>query len=191
MEKKAEHRTRPVAAADRRKGEGELERRLRQSELLLGVSMKLAAIDSLDEILQALVEMTSLELGAERASLFLNDSQTGELYSIAAQGNFKRRIRILNTSGIAGHVFQTGKGIIVHDVYKEELFNREVDKETGYRTRNLVCTPVRTAKGEIIGVAQVLNKRKGKFTPQDLELLEAMTMQAAIALQGAQFIEKM
>ena len=167
------------------------EKRLYMSEMLLGVSRKLAAIDSLDEMLETLVKMTSSELGAERGSLFLNDSQTGELYSVVAQGTFNRRIRILNNSGIAGHVFQTGKGLIVHDAYKEKHFNREIDKQTGFKTRNMVCAPIRTVKGETIGVAQVLNKKEGKFNRDDLKLLEAITMQAAIALQGAQFIEKM
>jgi len=167
------------------------EKRLHMAEMLLGVSRKLAAIDSLDEMLETLVKMTSSELGAERGSLFLNDSQTGELYSVVAQGTFNRRIRILNNSGIAGHVFQSGKGLIVHDVYKEKHFNREIDKQTGFKTRNMICTPIRTVKGEIIGVAQVLNKKEGKFNRDDLKLLDAMTMQAAIALQGAQFIEKM
>ena len=88
------------------------EKRLHMAEMLLGVSRKLAAIESLDEMLETLVKMTSSELGAERGSLFLNDSQTGELYSVVAQGTFNRRIRILNNSGIAGHVFQTGKGLI-------------------------------------------------------------------------------
>ncbi len=169
----------------------DLEKRLRRAELLLGISRKLVAIDSLDGILQTLVEMTSRELGAERGTLFLNDSQTGELYSIAAQGNFRRRISMLNTSGIAGQVFQSGKGIIAHDVYKEEYFNRDIDKETGYKTRNMICTPLRTTMGEIIGVAQVLNKKEKKFTRADMELLDAMTMQAAMFLQGAQVIEKM
>ena len=171
--------------------QADVEKRLRRVEMLLGVSRKLATIDSLEEILQTLVELTSQELRAERGSLFLNDSQTGELYSVAAQGNFMRRISMLNTSGIAGQVFHSQKGIIVHDVYKNKNFNRDVDKQTGYKTRNMICTPIRTAKGEVIGVAQVLNKRENKFNRDDLELLDEMTTQAAIFLQGAQVIEKM
>ena len=167
------------------------EKRLYLSEMLLGISRKLAAMDTLDDMLDALVKMTSWELGAERGSLFLNDSQTGELYSVVAQGTSNRRIRILNTTGIAGHVFQNGKGTIVHDVYKERHFNAEIDKQTGFTTRNMICAPIRTVKGEVIGVAQVLNKKAGRFSRDDLKLLEAITMQAAIALQGAQFIEKM
>jgi len=162
-----------------------------RSEMLLGVSHRLASLDTLDEMLQALVEMTSWELGAERGSLFLNDPETGELYSIVAQGNQRRRIRILNTSGVAGRVFVTGRGMVVTDAYKNKYFNKEVDLSTGFVTRNIVCAPIRTVKGEIIGVAQVLNKKDGTFTREDLKLLEAIAMQAAIALSGAQFVEKM
>ncbi|MBF0559979.1 MAG: GAF domain-containing protein [Nitrospirae bacterium] len=169
----------------------EVQKRLHQSEMLLSISRKLAAIDSLNEILEALVEITTRELGAERGSLFLNDSETRELYSVVAQGNFSRRIRILNTSGIAGAVFQSGKGIIVHDAYKDDRFNPEVDQQTGFSTKSILCTPIKTVKGDVIGVAQALNKKGGSFTNDDLKLLEAMTMQAAVVMQGAQIIENM
>jgi len=162
-----------------------------RSEMLLGVSHRLASLDTLDEMLQALLEMTTWELGAERGSLFLNDPETGELYSIVAQGNQHRRIRILNTTGVAGRVFTTGRGMVVAEAYKNKYFNREVDLQTGYVTRNIVCAPIRTVKGEVIGVAQVLNRKDGAFDRDDLKLLEAIAMQAAIALSGAQFVEKM
>ena len=166
-------------------------KRLRQAELLLNVSRKVAAIESLDEILKTLVELTTWEVGAERGSLFLNDKQTAELYSRVAQGNFQREIRILNSSGIAGHVFQTGEGMIIQDAYKDSRFNRGVDEQTGFRTRSILCVPVRTVKGEVIGVSQALNKKKGRFTQDDLALFEAMTQQAAVALQSTQFVERM
>lgn len=169
----------------------ELEKRLQRADMLLDVSARLAEKDTLEEILETLIFITSNELQAERGSLFLNDSKTGELYSVVAQGNLKRRIRILNTTGIAGHVFQSGEGIIVEDVYQDPRFNREIDRQTGFRTRDMVCTPIRTVKGEIIGVAQVLNKKEGKFSPHDLQLLQDITMQAAVTLQGAQLIERM
>ena len=170
---------------------GEERKRLRQAELLLHVSRKVAAIESLDEILRTLVELTTWEVDAERGSLFLNDKQTGELYSRVAQGNFQREIRILNTSGVAGHVFQSSEGLIIHDAYKDGRFNRSVDEQTGFRTRSILCVPVRTVNGEVIGVSQALNKKKGRFTHDDLELLEAMTQQAAVALQSTQFVERM
>ncbi|MEO5336921.1 MAG: GAF domain-containing protein [Magnetospirillum sp. WYHS-4] len=171
--------------------EAEDTKRLKRAEMLLDVSRKVAAIESLDEILATLVEMISWELDAERSTLFLNDAQTGELYSRIAQGNFQREIRILNTSGVAGHVFTSGTGLIIDDAYADERFNRSVDEQTGFRTKTILCVPVRTVKGEVIGVTQALNKRSGPFTEDDLKLLEAMTTQAAIALQSTQFVEKM
>ena len=165
-------------------------KRLHQAEMLLNVSRKVAGIESLDEVLATLMEMSTWELGAERSSLFLNDPQSGELYSRFAQGTFQREIRILNDSGIAGHVFQKGEGLIIHDAYKDPRFNRNVDEQTGFKTRNILCVPIKTVKGETIGVAQILNKKKGRFNKEDLSLLENITTQAAVALQSTQFVER-
>lgn len=167
------------------------DKKLQQAEMLLSVSRKVAAIESLDEILKTLVEMTTYELGAERGSLFLNDSATGELYSRVAQGNFSREIRILNTTGVAGAIFTSGQGEIIDDAYADERFNRTIDEQTGFKTKNILCAPVRTVKNEVIGVIQVLNKENDKFTTEDLKLLEAMTTQASVALQSTQFVERM
>ncbi|MEW6164505.1 MAG: GAF domain-containing protein [Pseudomonadota bacterium] len=166
-------------------------RRLRHAELLLEVTRRMAGYGTLDEVLNALVDMTTSELNAERGSLFLNDPDTNELYSRVAQGNIQREIRILNTSGIAGHVFTSGDALIIHDAYADSRFNRSIDEQTGFTTNSILCVPIKTVKGEIIGVAQTLNKRSGKFTKQDLHLLEAMTSQGTLALQSAQFIERM
>ncbi|MDE2311418.1 MAG: GAF domain-containing protein [Betaproteobacteria bacterium] len=164
---------------------------LRMVELLLEVSRKIAAFDTLDGVLNALVEMTTAHLNAERGSLFLNDPDSNELYSRVAQGNIQREIRILNNSGVAGHVFTSGEPLIIHDAYSDPRFNRSIDEQTGFVTHNILCVPIKTVKGEIIGVAQTLNKHKGKFTARDLQLLEAMTSQGTLALQSAQFIERM
>jgi adenylate cyclase len=165
--------------------------RLKLIELLLEVSRRMAAYDTLDDVLHTLVDMTTSEIGAERGSLFLNDPSTNELYSRVAQGNIKREIRLLNTSGIAGHVFTTGESMIILDPYGDSRFNKGIDEQTGFTTRNILCVPIKTVKGEIIGVAQALNKRKGDFSQDDLDILEAMTTQGTVALQGAQFIERM
>ncbi len=166
-------------------------RRLHMAELLLEVSRRLAEYDTLDEVLNALVEMTVTRLNAARGTLFLNDSATNELYSRVAQGNIQREIRILNTSGIAGFVFTSGEPLIIHDAYSDTRFNRSIDEQTGFVTQNILCVPIKTMRGEVIGVAQTLNKRKGRFTAHDLHLLQAMINQGALALQSAQFIERM
>ena len=180
----------PVPASTSAATAAAQKRRLREVELLLEVSRKMSVTDSLDEVLNTLLDATTAELNAERGTLFLNDYETSELYSRVAQGSFRREIRILNTTGVAGHVFTTGQGAVVHDAYADPRFNRSVDERTGYVTRNILCVPIKTAKGLVVGVAQLLNKKKGKFTAADLTLLEQMAAQGAVALQSAQVIER-
>ncbi|MGR3179115.1 MAG: GAF domain-containing protein [Candidatus Anammoxibacter sp.] len=164
---------------------------LQQMELLLAISRQMAAIETLDDVLKTFVDIAATETNSERGTLFLNDEKTGELYSRVALGNERREIRILNNSGIAGHVFTSGEGVIIHDAYADERFNSSVDKQTGFTTTNILCAPVRTVKGKIIGAIQTLNKKKGSFTKKDLALLESMTTQVAITLQNAQQVENM
>jgi adenylate cyclase len=167
------------------------EPQMRHLELLLRVAKEVAAHDTLEEMLRNIVSVSAEETGAERGTLFLNDERSGELYSRVAQGTTLREIRILNDAGIAGNVFTTGKGAIVHDPYNDPRFNSKIDQETGFTTKSILCAPIRTVKGEIIGVLQMLNKKHGQFTETHLRLLEDMTTLTAMALRSRQFVERM
>lgn len=164
-------------------------KRLHFAETLLHVSRTVSAMETLDDVLAALIEMTVLETDSDRGTLFLNDPATGELYSRVLQGEQTLEIRLLNDVGIAGRVFTTHESLIINGAYADPRFNREVDELTGYETRNLVCAPITTARGVVIGVAQVLNKRAGDYDLDDLALLEAMTGQASAALVSASHLE--
>ena len=129
------------------------------------------------------------ELDADRGTLFLNDNETNELYSRVAQGDLTREIRILNNVGIAGAIFQNKSGEVIHDVYADSRFNKEADQETGYKTKNMICCPVKTVDGLTIGVIQVLNKKKGRFTKDNLSFTESIATQAAVSIQNAQNTE--
>ena len=137
---------------------------LKKTELLLEINKKIAGLKNLSEILWTIIDFVTENVDGDRGSLFLNDSETNELYSRVAQGELTREIRILNTVGIAGAIFTSQQGEIIHDVYSDRRFNKEVDQETGYKTRNMICTPVKTVNGQIIGVIQILNKKKGRLT---------------------------
>jgi adenylate cyclase len=167
------------------------EKQIQQMGLLLRVARDVGAQDTLDEMLRSIVEVSKQETGAESGTLFLNDERSGELYSRIAEGGTVREIRMMNTNGVAGHVFSTGIGSIVDDPYADSRFNPEVDKETGYRTSSLLCAPIRTPKGEVIGALQMLNKKQGLFTKEDLRLLEEMTSFCAMALRSRQFMDRM
>ena len=162
---------------------------LKQAQLLLSINRKISSQVNLNDILTTIIEETVLELNAERGSLFLNDFATGELYSRVALGEKTREIRFLNTSGIAGGVFHSGIGEIIHDATIDERFYGAVDEMTGFQTKNIVCTPIATVNNQVIGVIQILNKKKGRFTKADLDTINAITEQAAVSLQNAQNIE--
>ena len=184
----------PVATAPtprHRNSGGSLRSRLRRSELLLTITHQVDSAENLEELLATLVNMVSHETNAERGTLFLNDPATQELYSRVAQGALSREIRMLNTTGIAGAVFQSGRGEIIPDAYADPRFNRAIDEMTGFTTKSILCAPVKTARGDVIGVAQTLNKRAGEFSAEDLALVEDMATQASVALQSSQFIERM
>jgi adenylate cyclase len=176
-------KSRSDVALARRIGAGRL------SGLLLTVSNQLGVSPDLVAALNTLVELTTTTVGAERGAIFLNDAATGELFSRVAEGKFTREIRFQNSAGIAGYVFTAGKGLIIHDAYADPRFNRDIDSATGYVTKNILCVPLRTLKREVIGVAELLNKKDGVFSEHDLELLEVMVEQAAVAIEHHRTIE--
>ncbi len=158
--------------------------------LLLEISNAIASLDSLAEQLEALVAAICSALDAEAATLFLHDPATDELYSRVARGGTSREIRIGSRSGIAGAVFASGQGIVVPDAYADARFDRSVDARTGFLTRNIACAPVRTVRGDVIGVVQALNRRQGGFEEEDLRLLGSIALQASVVLQGTLHHEK-
>jgi adenylate cyclase len=146
---------------------------------------------SLDYQLPRLIELITEALDAERATLFLHDSDTGELFSRAARGDDVAEIRIPQMGGIAGSVFGSGLAEMIRDAYQDPRFNTEVDRRTGYRTNNILCVPLRNLDGQVIGVTEVLNKRSGGFTELDKALLEAINRHAASALEQAHLVERL
>ncbi len=165
--------------------------RLRRSERLVLLSRRVGGIEDLDELLRTLVEIFTTETDSEQGSLFLNDPTTNELYSRVAQGLGNREIRMLNDAGIAGAVFRSGRGEIVHDAYADPRFDRHIDELNEFTTRSILCAPIRTGRGDVIGVIEALNKRSGAFTQDDLDVLDAMATQASTVLQHSQSIERM
>jgi GAF domain-containing protein len=87
--------------------------------------------------------------------------------------------------GIAGAVFQSGRGMISGNVLKEARHYREIDRSTRHTTRDLVCVPLKTTEGRVLGVMEVLNRRQGEFDDDDLEVLEILSAQAAAAIETA------
>lgn len=165
---------------------------LRKTSALLTVSRRLADSLSVEVLLPRMVELISEFLEAERCTILLHDRETDELYTQAATG-LTTAVRIPASAGIAGAVFRSGEPVHIKDAYKDSRFNPEVDRKTGFKTRNILCVPIkhkREDEVEIIGVAQVLNKLSGDFEPEDLTLLETLNSHAAGAFVNARLHEE-
>ena len=117
---------------------------------------------------------------ADRCSLFLVDHERGELWTKVAQGLGDEGDPHPHGPRHRRRGGETDKAINIPDAYKDPRFNQNVDKQTGYRTRTILCVPMRSLEGEVVGVLQALNKLDGKpFNAEDEELLSALGGQAA------------
>jgi adenylate cyclase len=163
---------------------------LRRTSALADIANRVNDSLSLDVLFPRLMEVVTEALNADRSSLFLFDAETSELFSRVMQGGIIGEIRFPSHMGVAGSVFTRGEAEIIADAYQDARFNQDVDRRTGYRTRNILCVPIRNKHHEVIGVTQVLNKRVGEFDADDQKLLEGLSLQASAALENARLFEK-
>ena len=133
---------------------------IRRLSVLVEVADTVTQRLSLDHQLPRLIDLIVEALDAERATLFLHDADAGELFSRVAGGEGVSEIRMSQNVGIAGSVFGSGVGEIIHDAYQDARFNLEVDRRTGYRTRSILCAPLRNRADQVIGVTQVLKSAR-------------------------------
>ena len=160
------------------------ERSLKGLSSLLDLSETLAMRVGIEELIARVVNTASDVMNAERATLFLVEPATGDLWSKVAEGESTKTIRVPRGAGIAGWVAQHAETLNIPDAYEDERFNPAVDKRTGFRTRSILCGPVRSLQGDIIGVIQVINKAAGVFVETDETLFRAFSYQAAIAVEN-------
>jgi signal transduction histidine kinase/putative methionine-R-sulfoxide reductase with GAF domain len=167
----------------------ELESQLRMERLKLkgieDISRTLVSEHNIERILEVVMERTTELLDAERSTLFVLDEQTGTLWSRATQGGDIEVLEVKLGTGLAGWVAEHGRTVNVKDAYKDPRFDPTSDAASGYRTRSVVCAPLRDSQQKLLGVIEVLNKHTGYFTPSDEDLLGAIASQAAISIQNA------
>jgi serine phosphatase RsbU (regulator of sigma subunit) len=144
----------------------------------------------LEKILQIILETATKSLKADRGTVYLIDHKKKELWSKVLQGDSKVEIRLPIGKGIAGHVAKTGETIILKDAYKHPQFNHEVDKRTGYRTKTMLCTPMKDRKGKKIGVIQIVNKLNGYFSNDDIKFLDLLSLDACLAIENSRLFKE-
>lgn len=156
---------------------------------LLNITKNLSAEINLDVLLFRIMEEVQKTVHVDRGTVFLYDEDTNQLRSKIAQG-MKEEIRIPADKGIAGFVCQSREIVNIPDAYKDERFNPEVDKKTGYKTKSILAVPMFNRQGLVIGVLQVLNKKDGRFTKDNEDLLCAIAAIASSAIENAHLYEE-
>jgi sigma-B regulation protein RsbU (phosphoserine phosphatase) len=153
---------------------------------ILEVTRQLATPFDLTSMLRQVIDAARAVLKADRGTVFLHDSKTHELYSTVATG--VDTLRFPANKGIAGECAETRKVINVPDCYADPRFNRNLDLKTGYRTRCLLAVPLVGYDDSLVGVMQLLNKKRGVFTREDQQLATALAAQCAVAIQRMQML---
>lgn len=155
------------------------------------IAASLGSSLQMDDVLHTVAEQVTEMLEAERATIFLVDDETSNLVARVIIGPELRDIVLKPGQGLAGWVAQSGKTLNVKDAYKDRRFDPDFDQVSGFKTTSILCQPMMTYRGRLIGVIQVLNKRKGYFTVEDEHLLSTITTQATISIENSKYFTQL
>lgn len=173
---------------------------LRQSDALLQVTKALSGELKIEALIQIVCSKVQDLLQAERCTVFIVDKERKELYtsehmsygmgaSLPIDRDRAQLLYFPMDRGIAGSVATTGQIVNIADAYQDSRFNQTFDRQTGFRTRSILCMAIQNSRQEIAGVVQVMNKHKlddyVRFDEEDEKLLDAFCAQAAVAIENS------
>ncbi len=154
----------------------------------LDITRNLGRPCDLSEVLEQVINAGRELLAADRGAVFLYDDLARQLFSIVATG--EESIRFDIDRGIAGQCARERTILNIPDCYSHPLFNRDIDRKTGYRTKSLIAIPLVGLEGELVGVMQLLNPSKGRFDEDDERLADLLAGHAAVAIQRTRLLEE-
>jgi len=153
-----------LAGSERRSAVAEL-------SIVLEATQRLNSTLDLAKLIDIILHLATGYTGADRGTVFLFDRERDEIWSLVGLGLEQHEIRLSASRGIAGWVAKNGETVNLVDAYQDSRFEPDVDRQLNYRTRSLLCLPIRTKDGQTAGVLQLLNKKGGSFQPADESLL--------------------
>ncbi len=159
---------------------------------LLEISRDLASTLDLNSLLQKIVKAAAEMTLSEAASILLYDDKKNELKFKAAsnQNSIDKLIEmIVPKESIAGWVAENKEPLFVPDVHSDPRFYDKVEKNLDFVTKSIIAIPLIT-KDKLIGVLEVINKKETNFSEGDLELLETLGAQAAVAIENSRLFEQ-
>jgi signal transduction histidine kinase len=155
----------------------QLERKIRELDVLFEISQVAASATRLDELLEGVLARTMRAIDAEAGSILLAEDDTGDLRFRAAVGGEPekvKRLRIEKGKGISGWVAQHGEPQVVNDVDTDARHSRDVAQRVGYHPRSVLCVPLSWKDG--VGALELLNKAQGRGEFDEGDLKFAMVI---------------
>ena len=166
-------------------------RRIRRLEKILDVTHAWSQTNCMEALLKAMAEAATELLSSDRASIFLWDKSNKSLVGRPSLGVEGNELRIPDDKGIVGQVIQSGEPRRVGSGLDEDQIARNVDEQTGYHTKTILCVPLISPDGKCLGAFEVLNKLEGRFTDEDESGLQELAAHAAVALENTQQLEEL
>jgi len=144
----------------------------------------------ISKVLKYTMDMIRVIMNVEAGSLLFLDNEELELaVAFNVKVKIRKKFRLKIGQGIAGHVAASGESIIVNDTKESPHFFAGVDKHTGFKTKTVLCVPM-ISQGKVLGVIQVLNKKKGGFSLSDEDLLQSIAASVSIAIENARLYKE-
>src|ERR1041385_5872522 len=159
---------------------------------VIEISRDLASTLDLDILLDDIVKASADITHAEAASILLYDDTARQLYFQVATNIDEPTMRGLVVpleKSIAGRIVTNRKSVRIDDAHKDLRFFSDVEQTVGYETRSLLGIPLIT-KNKVVGVLEVINKKRGKFTDPDESMLTVLCAQAAVAIENARLFQQ-
>ncbi len=168
-------------------------RRVDQLEAILSLAGQWNQTHQMEPLLVQMAEAATRLLQADRASIFLWDRPNHTLVGRPALGVSGGELRIPDNAGVVGQVVQEGRPRRVNaaDRAEQDQINRQIDSKLKYQTRSLLCVPLKTSTGEMLGAFELINKLHGDFNEDDELALIELAGHAATALANTQQIEEL
>lgn len=171
-------------------------RMAKTNRIMFDISNALHTYHKLGDLVTIITAEIQKLVNVEGAFILLADRKTDELYFFsarfkdAASGNKFKKLRFPADQGVSGHVFKTGKPLLIPDISQCDFYLRRVDEETDLVAKNMLSVPIKL-KDRVIGVVSVVNKLQGQFDETDMDQLMMVASTVALPIENTRIHEEL